>query len=305
MNLAPTFTKTNQNVYDSLYVSLLDGLGTLQLLIAVCENDRLRFDIIERYEQALKEEARGFCVTLDPAEPSLRQSLQILTDRENLAGSKSHFVTVLGAERLDEASLNKFWGYLQWTREGLRALACPIVLWIPQRVLREMVKKAPDFWRWRNGVFLFSPPDSPAWEEKPLPLRETVSGRQSGLFSPEQLEDSLQRGLIAWGEESPKLIPIYAQLGDAYVQKILRNQGAGTDAERAEFLLKQAISKTPNSIQSYNNLAFLYKLMGRYEEALPLSKKVLEITKEKFGEDHLDTAASYNNLALLYDLLGQ
>jgi hypothetical protein len=42
MTLTTVLTPQNQTAYDSLYVSLLDGLGTLQLLIAVCENDALQ-----------------------------------------------------------------------------------------------------------------------------------------------------------------------------------------------------------------------------------------------------------------------
>ena len=65
MTLTTVLIPQNQTAYDSLYVSLLDGLGTLQLLIAVCENDALRYEMIERYEQALKPEAQVWRVTLD------------------------------------------------------------------------------------------------------------------------------------------------------------------------------------------------------------------------------------------------
>jgi hypothetical protein len=51
--------------------------------------------------------------------------------------------------------LNKFFGYLQWTREAFRQLKLPIILYLPSRIANELAKKSPDFWGWRNGVFKF------------------------------------------------------------------------------------------------------------------------------------------------------
>lgn len=39
---------------------------------------------------------------------------------------------------------------------------------------------------------------------------------------------------------------------------------------------------------------------GKYEEAIPLVKRILEIREKALGPDHLDVAASFNNLAELY-----
>jgi tetratricopeptide (TPR) repeat protein len=41
--------------------------------------------------------------------------------------------------------------------------------------------------------------------------------------------------------------------------------------------------------------------MGKYEEALPLFQKALEIRLGQLGERHPSVAASYNNLAYLYE----
>jgi len=192
MTLTTVLTPQNQTAYDSLYVSLLDGLGTLQLLIAVCENDALRYEMIERYEEALKPEAQVWRVTLDPVEPSLRQALYELTEQQTLTDYSAQIVTVLGAEKLDSEALKKFWGYLQWTREGLRAFPWPIVLWLPQRLLKEMMKKAPDFWRWRGGIFLFTLQTHSELSPTELMSSGEFSSSSSSLFSVEQLEDSLE-----------------------------------------------------------------------------------------------------------------
>ncbi|MCP4350126.1 MAG: tetratricopeptide repeat protein [Desulfobacterales bacterium] len=43
---------------------------------------------------------------------------------------------------------------------------------------------------------------------------------------------------------------------------------------------------------------------GRYQEAIPLAKRVLTIREKIFGAEHLDVAKSLNNLAVLYNYVG-
>ena len=61
----------------------------------------------------------------------------------------------------------------------------------------------------------------------------------------------------------------------------------------------------PDVATSYNNLGNLYYSMGRYEEALPLHQKALEIMLEQLGERHPNVASAYNNLAVLYKSMGR
>ncbi|PZV26006.1 MAG: tetratricopeptide repeat protein [Snowella sp.] len=311
MTLTTVLTPQNQTAYDSLYVSLLDGLGTLQLLIAVCENDALRYEMIERYEQALKPEAQVWRVTLDPIEPSLRQALYELTEQQTLTDYSAQIVTVLGAEKLDSEALKKFWGYLQWTREGLRAFPWPIVLWVPQRLLKEMMKKAPDFWRWRGGIFLFTLQIPSELSPTELMSSAEFSSSSSSLFSVVQLEDSLEKAIQQWGEDSPKLASLYGQLGKVYRQQIEQGHYTtfGQEASRAEQLLQKAINQSsqPSDFlaENLNNLAGLYRSQGKYSEAEPLIARSLAIKEKQLGEDHPSVATGLNNLADLYESQGK
>jgi len=61
----------------------------------------------------------------------------------------------------------------------------------------------------------------------------------------------------------------------------------------------------PNTATSLNNLAELYRAMGRYPEAEPLYVRSLSIREQQLGADHPDTASSLNNLALLYGEMGR
>ena len=56
---------------------------------------------------------------------------------------------------------------------------------------------------------------------------------------------------------------------------------------------------------SLNNLAELYRNMGRFAEAEPLHKRSLAIREKQLGRDHPDVAQSLNNLAALFAALGR
>lgn len=61
----------------------------------------------------------------------------------------------------------------------------------------------------------------------------------------------------------------------------------------------------PNYAQSLHNLAWLYRAMGRYEEAEALYLQEKEIKLRVLGEEHPDYAASLNNLAVLLAATGR
>src|SRR6516162_5820779 len=56
----------------------------------------------------------------------------------------------------------------------------------------------------------------------------------------------------------------------------------------------------PDTAQSLNNLAELYRVMGAYEKAEPLYQQALQIYRKALGPEHPDTAVGLNNLAQLY-----
>ena len=64
---------------------------------------------------------------------------------------------------------------------------------------------------------------------------------------------------------------------------------AGTPLEEASRLNQQAVE--------------LYQA-GRYQEALPLQQRSLEIYEQALGPEHPDTCTSLNNLAGLYQAMG-
>ena len=53
--------------------------------------------------------------------------------------------------------------------------------------------------------------------------------------------------------------------------------------------------------KSYNNIGLVYDSQGKYEEALEMYTKSVDINSRIYGGDnHLDVAASYNNIGGVY-----
>ncbi|MFN6199779.1 MAG: tetratricopeptide repeat protein [Dolichospermum sp.] len=299
----------NEQTYLSLLVSVEAGVGMLQIFIAVCDADRQRENIIANYEQELAPNYNIYRVYLDSQEPSLKQAItQQVTLTENA------IAIVLGAETLgsfnQNESLKKFFGYLQWTREALRELKMPIILWIPSRIYDQIPKQAPDFWSWRNGVFHFQPELSLVQGNFSInqSLGNIKDNQEVSVFSPEQLEASLAEAIQQWGADSSKTEVLYSQLGTLYAERVESAKSTNRQKElilAQEYLEKAIVLQTKFQklevlATSLNNLAYLYYNQGKYSEAEPLYLDALAMRKRLFTGDHSDVAQSLNNLAILY-----
>ncbi|MDY7005717.1 MAG: hypothetical protein SWX82_17760 [Cyanobacteriota bacterium] len=153
----------NQNNYDDLIVSIEANYQSLNILIAVCDYSQYREEIIQKYETELSPHIPCYQVELAKGEPSLRAAIsQLVETDEYLKAKKQTVITVTGTESLrflafdeEKPEQEKFFGYLQWTREALRQFPFSIVLWVTFQMAANLSKKAPDFWAWRKGVFRF------------------------------------------------------------------------------------------------------------------------------------------------------
>ena len=292
----------NEDEYDRLIVSLEAGLGTLQILLAVCDNTALRQEVIQRYEAEL-EGVRSYRLALNPDEPSLLQALIDGKIDKNIQA----IATVLGAEKLNylgasnREKLDSFLGYLQWTREALRGYPLPIVLWLPSALLFEIAKRAPDFWSWRSGgtfAFGFAKLDFPIDADGKDPIFKPIDNPQksSSVLSVRQLEDSLAEAIKAWGEDSANTEPVYSQLGKLYAERVWT--GETDDLERetvlAETYLMRAIDiqktykRRSDLIHSLNSLAYMYKFLGYWDKAEVLYKASLdELREEPYNKERI------------------
>ena len=82
---------------------------------------------------------------------------------------------------------------------------------------------------------------------------------------------------------------------------------------KAEPLLHEALrikqkvlgSENPDTAQSLNSLAELYRAMDQYPKAEPLYQEALRIDRKVLGPEHPATSQVLNNLALLYQAMGE
>jgi tetratricopeptide (TPR) repeat protein len=321
-----SIASANEDTYESLISLIENNQNQLSLIIVACDDLTLRQEIIGRYErEARLDNIQAKRIVLG-TEPSLRAGLAKL----ELPAAARVVVTVTGSEWLlrvktrssdAQSDLQKFFGYLQWTREGLREFQYPIVLWITSPILLEMSRKAPDFWSWRKAVLRFTSesvnPVLPVEREhssSPSPAAFTVSrmDRDDDDFIPppaEILSEICQ--LAARDPESQNLATLYAKLAEIYTKRIA--SGEATDLEQEE---QQAIDAYHQAIDRYRALSKKSALsdtltkfgnfldsISRYKEAIDVHQQSLKIDREignRRGE-----AASLGNLGISYGSLGE
>ncbi|MEM6755337.1 MAG: tetratricopeptide repeat protein, partial [Cyanobacteria bacterium P01_C01_bin.38] len=248
----------NQDAYDDLIVSIEAGEGKLSLLIAVCDNGTFREEIINKYETELQPHFRHYRTTLARGEPSLNAAInQLVEQEEYLRNSQPAVITVTGVQQLfflklgeEQSEQEKFFGYLQWTREALREYPFAIVLWVTNQILVNLIKQAPDFWSWRSGVFHFVSKAKNFVEVRELePIRLTFQGTELDDFdddksyslSVEDLQRLIEEIERESGKEDKKLASLYVELAGIYKRRL--DRGEAGDYQKEQSLAVKYYSK--------------------------------------------------------------
>lgn len=316
----------NETAYEELIVSIQAGEGTLSLLLAVCDDSRLRDEIISRYEAELAPDIRHYPLQIIRGEPSLTQTIRNkVQEDEYLRNGGRAIVTIIGAEQLfflklgeDRSEQEVFFGYLQWTREALREFHFPIVLWVTHQLLAQLARHAPDFWSWRKGVFRFASKKTGAVRSSEIEaIRPTFEGFDLPADDDYLLPLEDLKALIAQTEANqPKdslLAALYSQMGRIYVGRLQRGEAIDYQREVEEAIcyfnkaadLQKGLGQEIDLADSLENLALLHKSLGHYSKAEPLYIQVLGLYRQNLGDNHPNFASSLNNLALLYESQGR
>ncbi|MEB3121312.1 MAG: tetratricopeptide repeat protein [Snowella sp.] len=294
------------------------------MLIVSCEQTYFQTQIIERYETELSSQFSCYQVKLDPEEPSLRSSLaQLVQEYPELQQSQvTAVVTVTGSAELltiklreneDKSPLDKFFGYLQWTREGLRVFPFPIVLWVTPDILSRMSLAAPDFWSWRGGVFRFSAPAMEIKEIVNTNFQEDLPSlhfEHSNILPLDELEERISQIQIQ-DSQSADLATLYDRLGQAYHERISlgKSKHLQADVDLAIAAFQKAIALQKNlelktdQGNSLQRLGDLYDDLGQYQLATLVYQQSLKIFREI--QDKQGEANALNTLGNVYDSLGE
>ena len=121
-------------------------------------------------------------------------------------------------------------------------------------------------------------------------IQEFFQVKQSNLDTAEEQKRNLCSAMVAIAQEIPETITL-SQINDLipFIPHLTKTA-----------TLYQDWLSNKNLIWPFIGLGKFYEGQGAYEQALPWYKKCLSVTRERFGEEHPDTATSLNNLALLY-----
>jgi len=314
----------NEETYDQLISLIENSQGRLAPIIVACDDSRLRQQIVMRYEaEARQAKICPYRIVLGQ-EPSLRAGLVALKQQDNqLQQGGTAVFTVTGAELLlrvklnsqdEQSELDKFFGYLQWTREGLREFPYPIVLWVTERIFLEMRRRAPDFWSWRKATLRFADESSQLVQISAVAnpqVRQAQDTPDTEFLPPlTELQAEIAE-LIAKDPDSPGLAPLYNRLGQVYAQRVRQGIAQNLEQER-----EQAIAAFQQSLTRYhtqnnpaaemgtlNRLGNFFKSQSRYLEAIAHHQKSLDIAREigyRSGE-----GGNLGNLGNSYCSLGQ
>jgi tetratricopeptide (TPR) repeat protein len=314
--------QSNEDNFDSLMAVIEASLGMLALLIVSCEQRAFREEIIERYETELSPEISCYRVQLDQQEPSLRAALAALVEQNAGLDQAQIVVTVMGIselidirlkEREEKSPLERFFGYLQWTREGLRAFPFPIILWVTPAILKRISLAAPDFWSWRTGVFRFVATETvevAAGKDDLQMIFTDQEGEMNQTLPIAELEKQI-RQIQAKNANSPALAILYDRLGEAYRDKIRsgNSKNLQVDIDQAITSFQQAIElqRKLNLKSDLGNtlirLGHLYYDLSQYQQAEIFYQQALEITREV--GDRQPEATAINGLGNVYRTLGE
>ncbi|GCE59023.1 tetratricopeptide repeat protein [Microcystis aeruginosa] len=314
----------NEREYEGLIVSLEANQERLNILICVCDQEKLREEIIDRYSKELEPVIPCYRIDLDQKEPSLRAAIASLVSRKpELLQSKNAVITTTGVEKLhsiewqqEKSELDKFFGYLQWTREGLREFPYSIVLWVTSTVEVNLRKKSPDFWSWRKGVFRFiSPPSNflPCQEFLPIlqSFDEITIDKDIPSISKEDLLELIEQIEVNKGKKEPRLASLYASLAKIYNLRLLNLPLVDYRQElllaieyyQKAINLQKELNLELDLVASLDSLAGIYYFLGEYQKAIEFYQQSLAIF-QKIG-DRWGEADSYNNLGNAYRFLGE
>jgi tetratricopeptide (TPR) repeat protein len=315
----------NEREYEGLIVSLEANQERLNILICVCDQEKLREQIIDRYSKELEAAIPCYRIDLDQKEPSLRAAIASLVSRKpELLQSKNAVITTTGVEKLhsiewqrEKSELDKFFGYLQWTREGLREFPYSIVLWVTSTVEVNLRKKSPDFWSWRKGVFRFISPASnflPCQEFLPIlqSFDEITIDKDIPFISKEDLLELIEQIEVNKGNKEPRLASLYASLAKIYNHRLLsrrqladyrQEQDLAIEYYQKAIDLQKELNLELDLVASLNSLADIYYSLGEYQKAIEFYQQSLAITRE-IG-DRGGEGKSYNNLGNVYKSLGE
>lgn len=128
---------------------MVDGFA---LYVARANTTVLRRQIIADLRANLSRPLVGLTLSLDDNEPPYEQMARVAE-----SAPADAVISVDGLDVLAPSSdPDWFLRQLNWRRAAYRKLVRPLLLWVPEYLLRLMMEHAPDFFDWHSGFYEFT-----------------------------------------------------------------------------------------------------------------------------------------------------
>ena len=152
MSEAPSVDRDrpNQQALEELCRLLRFSQGEFELILAVCNSTQHR--------QALVDQLRRQCpvpfdeITLNPTSPTLFTTLC-----NQIADPPPQALMVYGLDGVQD--LDQVLTATNQIREEFRQFPFPLVLWLTDESLKQLIRIAPDFYTWANSITFETPPE--------------------------------------------------------------------------------------------------------------------------------------------------
>jgi len=195
---------------------------------------------------------------------------------------------------------------LNWRRAVYRRLGRPLLLWVPEYLVRLLLRHAPDFFDWHSGLFEFTTPEA-AWAETVQQAYAVGDVEQVDLTVRQKQERiALLRGLL--DEYVGGGPDIRRARGDLLGKLGILHHSLGEVAWAIEYYeqalhMAREIGDRQGEGNSLGNLGLAYSDLGEVARAIEYYQQALHMARE-IGDRRVEGNA-LGNLGTAYSDLGE
>ena len=230
----------NQQALDELCRLLRFSQGEFELILAVCNSTRQRQGLVQQLRQQCSVSFEE--TTLDPSTTTL-----FTTIRSHIGDPPPAALMVYGLDGVQD--LHQMLTATNQIREEFRQFPFPLVLWLTDDGLRQLIRTASDFYTWANTVTFATPPEfflafldeviHDVWQQV-VASRENrfLSNQELGLMPGSARCRELETSLAGLAAQDMALTPEQAA-GLAFVQGRIADNNTPVAREHYEHSLAQ------------------------------------------------------------------
>ena len=250
----------------------------------------VRDAMIDEIEMRLAGEVEIRRVELTPERPYLYERLEL--DRPSAIShqlSARHIAYfVYGFEGISDEARAQAFGALQIQREAIGRLEVPVVLWMVEGNLIDLARRAPDFFRWRGGLYDFRSPDRARAEEFDRAITKMLGEYAPSLVPPDELRKRVRlfEELLARRQAEPephfgRIAGLHHDLGILYTQLSEWDTALAHFQQACE--IRERLDDEVGLAMTLGNIGNIFNNKGEWDTALVYYQQARE-TFDRLGD---------------------